>query len=395
MKIRFSWYARCASMALFGVASAFVEAKELIQLQKILFNHVPESPLPNNDKRIELGSLTLYFSGRPDMHLLPQESKNANRVVFFIPQVELKDAGLKKTVASMRRAPTQGFHCILEEKKFPVNGVMLTLDIDDPQKIAYSYDSVETVGMNPGVVFTFFNRTLINELKAKTVGKGLLRMACSQKKNTVVLDCGHGGLDKGAAPYKGIEEKNITLAVGREVADLLKKKGVTVILTRANDATRSLDERAAIALKVMPTLFVSLHANASPRTSALGIETHVMNPLLFSRVRDTFTSEERSFSHTFFAERCSLSADCGREIQRDLVSAAVAKNPETIDRGVKQSVIYVLLGSRVPAVLVEMGFVSHEKEAQLLNSKPYQQQLAHGLCDGIMHALERLQTRIA
>jgi N-acetylmuramoyl-L-alanine amidase len=82
-------------------------------------------------------------------------------------------------------------------------------------------------------------------------------------------------------------------------------------------------------------------------------------------------------------------------IQHDLVQSAVIKNKETIDRGVKQSMTYVLLGSRVPAVLVEMGFVSHEHEARLLNSRLYQEQLALGLYNGIVHALERVEMRVA
>lgn len=375
--------------------SGLAQAKELIQMQKILFNHVAETAQTAGDeKRIELGSLILYFSERPVIHTLPHEKGIKSKVIFFIPQVEIKDALLKKTVAKMHREQAGKFHIMLEEVKTPVRGMTLTLSFD-PVKVAYSYDTFDSIGLSPGVVFTFYNRALIETLKAKSADKGLLRMACSEKKKTVVLDCGHGGSDKGAAPFKGVEEKNITLAVGLKVADLLKKKGVTVVLTRSRDVTRLLDERADVALKVRPHLFVSLHANASLSGSSQGIETFHVNTAQLSRVRSTLSSNECIIADKLFCNRCSLSAECAQIIHRDVVTAAAGKNPTVGDRGVKQSFVSVLLGSRVPAVLVEMGFVSHPGEARLLMSQSYQDQLAKGLCKGIITALDRVAAQVA
>jgi N-acetylmuramoyl-L-alanine amidase len=383
-----------------GLAQAkdFIEPKKRkfasIEMQKILFNHVPEeTSVTGDERRIELGSLTLYFSERPVINTLPSEKKSVNQVVFFIPHVELKDAALKKTVAKMHRQ-TGAFHITLEEAQFPVKGMRLILSFD-PVKVAYSYDTFDSISLSPGVVFTFYNRALIETLATKSADKGLLRMACSEKKKTVVLDCGHGGLDKGAAPFKGVEEKNITLAVGLKVADLLKKKGIDVVLTRSRDVTRLLDERADIALRVQPALFVSLHANASLRESAQGIETFHVNTAQLSRVRGTLSSNECKITDKLFCNRCSLSADCAQIIHHDILTAAAGKNPAVSDRGVKQSFVAVLLGSRVPAVLVEMGFVSHPGEARLLMSQQYQDQLAKGLCKGIITALDRVAARVA
>jgi N-acetylmuramoyl-L-alanine amidase len=399
MKARNTEHARCHYVVLLCTVwcgffqGGFIQAKELIQLQKILFNHVPESTQATVDeRRIELGSLTLYFSERPVVNTLPSE-KSVHQVVFFIPHVELKDAALKKTVAKMHRQ-TGAFHIALEEAQYPVKGMRLILSFD-PVKVAYSYDTFDSISLSPGVVFTFYNRALIETLAIKSADKGLLRMACSEKKKTVVLDCGHGGLDKGAAPFKGVEEKNITLAIGLKVADLLKKKGIDVVLTRSRDVTRLLDERADIALRVQPTLFVSLHANASLRGSAQGIETFHLNKPLLNHVRGTLRSDERCITDELFCNRCSVSADCARVIHRDLVNAAAGKNAAVCDRGVKQSLAYVLLGSRVPAVLVEMGFISHPGEAKLLISRSYQEQLANGLCSGIITALDRVAARVA
>jgi len=95
---------------------------------------------------------------------------------------------------------------VLKEVKTPVKGMTLTLSFD-PVKIAYSHDTFDSISLSPGVVFTFYNRALIKDLAVRSADKGLLRMACSEKKKTVVLDCGHGGVDKGAAHFKGVEEK--------------------------------------------------------------------------------------------------------------------------------------------------------------------------------------------
>lgn len=396
MKALYSIHARYYYAVLVGTVwcglfqGRLVQAKELIQLQKILFNHVPEMAQATPDeKRIELGSLTLYFSERPTIHTLPGKKEAVNRVVFFIPQVELKDAALKKRVAKMHREQASAFHIKLEDTNYPVKGMTLTLSFD-PVKVAYSYDTFDSISLSPGVVFTFYNRALIQDLTTKSADKGLLRMACSEKKKTVVLDCGHGGSDKGAAPFKGVEEKNITLAVGLKVADFLKKKGVNVVLTRSNDVTRGLDERADIALKLQPSLFISLHANASVKESAQGIETFCLTPSLLSHVRGTLPVNERRVADEFFCERCSLSAECAEVIHRGIMTAAAAKNPAVYDRGVKQSLSSVLLAARVPAVLVEMGFVSHQNEARLLTNRHYQEQLAEGLCEGIIAALHRV-----
>jgi N-acetylmuramoyl-L-alanine amidase len=91
-----------------------------------------------------------------------------------------------------------------------------------------------------------------------------------------------------------------------------------------------------------------------------------------------------------FCRRCSLSEKCAQVIHRGVVSAAADTNAAVCDRGVKQSFAYVLFGSRVTAVLVEVGFVSHPKEVRLLMSQQYQERLARGLCGGIVSALERV-----
>jgi len=183
------------------------------------------------------------------------------------------------------------------------------------------------------------------------------------------------------------------LAVGLKVADLLKKKGIEVVLTRSRDITCGLDERADVALKVQPALFVSLHANASLRQTAQGIETfHVHKPLL-SHVRDSLCSDERAIVDKAFCHRCALSAESAQIIHSDLVHAALQKNSAVVDRGVKQSLAYVLLGARVPSVLVEMGFVSHQAEARLLVNHQYQEQLSVGICKGIVTALDRMSVQ--
>lgn len=397
----------CYKISLSGVFAllfcGIVQAKEALQIQKILLNQVPVVDAQSN--RIELGSLILYFSEKPVIHTLPQEKNGANKVVFFIPQAEIKDPALRKIVTKLYKDESKiskgkltnsdrgneppVFRVMFEEVMYPVKGVKLTV-LCNPDKVAYTYDTFDSISLSPGVAFTFYNRSALQHLASKSADKGLLRVACCEKKKTIVLDCGHGGSDKGAAPFKGIEEKNITLSVGLKVADLLKKKGIAVVLTRSHDATRSLDERSQIALNHRPELFVSLHANSSLKPTAQGIETFYVHQSLLHRIKDTLRAEEGLTINTLVADRCRESASCAQAVHEHLVAAAAKKNGTLIDRGLKQSLSSVLLGAQTPGLLVEMGFVSHPAESRLLINRDYQECLAKGISEGIVAALDRV-----
>lgn len=189
----------------------------------------------------------------------------------------------------------------------------------------------------------------------------------------IVLDFGHGGHDSGARGGQ-IYEKDVVRKVGLKLAKLLSDKGYRVHLTRENDEFVPLDRRTYFAnLYTNASLFVSLHANHANRSEVVGIETHCLDDALLKKLEPFSEFDELSFN--------SHNIRLAQIVHNHLLDAA-AKYGAT-DRKVKKSVAQVLLGVEIPAILIELGFLSNPQEAQLLNSPDYQFQLAQGIYHGI------------
>ncbi|NOZ93254.1 MAG: N-acetylmuramoyl-L-alanine amidase [Acidobacteria bacterium] len=213
----------------------------------------------------------------------------------------------------------------------------------------------------------------------------------------IVIDPGHGGKDSGAVSGSGLEEKNLTLAVARRLARVLRRMGFAVRLTREDDETRALTDRTALANRLDALAFVSLHANASRAASVRGAETYYMSldsasdatAAAVAKLENAAGSTARSGSELDMilwdmaqAEVLNESAQLALSIQRRLNSLL-----NLPDRGVKQAPFVVLTGATMPAVLVEVGFLSNPKEARRLADSAYQDQLAGALATGIAEFL--------
>ncbi len=172
-------------------------------------------------------------------------------------------------------------------------------------------------------------------------------------RRLVVLDSGHGGKDPGTDKYR-IYEKTINLSVARKVAQILRTKGVAVMLTRSDDTFIELNERAAIANRAGATLFVSIHADSSPDGSVHGFSAYVA----------------RSPSQQSVA--------AARAILRRLAGTTGA-----VDRGLKMADYRVLVRTTCPSVLVELGYLSNGFEAVKLADAGYQARLADAIAQGV------------
>jgi N-acetylmuramoyl-L-alanine amidase len=211
---------------------------------------------------------------------------------------------------------------------------------------------------------------------------------------TIVVDAGHGGEETGARGQGGTMEKDVTLAIARRLKAAIENRlGVRVLLTRDADQTVPLDDRAALANSNKADLFVSLHANASVRKDAIGAE-------IFYLSADESGDEARRAA----GARQTLPALGGgtRDIEMILWemaqvrylsdSAALAGALEEQFRGrvrlnthpVQQAPFRVLAGANMPAVLVELGFLTNPDEEQQLLSDAYQSILVQALVDGIL-----------
>ncbi len=210
----------------------------------------------------------------------------------------------------------------------------------------------------------------------------------------IVIDPGHGGDDTGAVGPDGRLEKDLVLQVARRVAGALEARGHTVRLTRTGDETRALTDRTALANRVGAKAFISLHANASTVSAVRGAETYYMS-----------LDESASDAHAAATAELENRAGNGRHertaldlILWDLAQAEVLNESARLalvvqrrlnallglkDRGVKQAPFVVLTGATMPAVLVEVGFLSNPDETRMLADSDYQQRLAEAIALGI------------
>jgi N-acetylmuramoyl-L-alanine amidase len=209
---------------------------------------------------------------------------------------------------------------------------------------------------------------------------------------TVIIDPGHGGEDHGAEGPGGLREKNVTLALARRLAARLRGDlGCRVVLTRDGDIAVSLPERTAIANREEADLFISLHANAAPARLAAGYETFVLSATASDaesrRIADAENAAgregsaalasgflEQTLQDLIHAESMEESARFASLVQQSLGVALPSEN-----RGVKQAPFWVLAGARMPAVLVEIGFLTNPAEAKRLGNTNVQEEVARAI----------------
>ena len=203
------------------------------------------------------------------------------------------------------------------------------------------------------------------------------RVANAGKIRTVVLDPGHGGYDKGAICRYG-SEKNFALDVARQLRPLLQSKGLRVIMTREGDYFVPLEVRAQIANAARDSIFVSIHFNATDRDpSATGFEIFSFTPRGAPSTSDnwvTSTSASVQAGSQVDAQSMALSA-C-------IYHSLLGHIPE-FDRGIKRARFAVLRQTKVPAVLVEGGFLTERGESRLIAKKDWRGRLAQAISVGI------------
>ena len=179
------------------------------------------------------------------------------------------------------------------------------------------------------------------------------------KGATVMLDAGHGGSDTGAIGVSKVYEKDITLSVTKRVQQRLESMGIKVLMTRENDRFVSLGERADLANKLLPSVFVSIHANSIPDPSFTGVMTF--------HFKDS---------------------EAGR-LLANLIHGELLSRTGAVDKGVRTANFFVLRETVVPAVLVEIGFLTNEYEETKLKDPFYQDIIAEAVSRGVFNYLQK------
>jgi N-acetylmuramoyl-L-alanine amidase len=214
------------------------------------------------------------------------------------------------------------------------------------------------------------------------------------KVRRVVVDAGHGGKDTGAVGPHGVREKDLTLSIARKVAARLKALGFAVAMTRRGDTFVSLDERTRIANEARADLFVSIHCNAARKRKLEGVETWTLN-VASDRYARRLAAFENAESDRTVSDLRLILADLATKANatdaRDLAQSVQASLMRTLrgrvgpvrDHGVKQALFYVLLGTHMPSILVETGFISNPAEEARLRSSRFQEGTAEAIARGV------------
>jgi N-acetylmuramoyl-L-alanine amidase len=229
------------------------------------------------------------------------------------------------------------------------------------------------------------------------------------RRKILVIDPGHGGVETGATGPTGLREKEVTLDLARRVQRRLQRdRNLTVVLTRDTDRLIGLDERTAIANHNRADLFLSIHLNASPRSTAMGAETYFLSNDATDDDARTLAALEND------ASGVQDKIDTGADRNLDLVLWDLAQNQYlaessllaervqwhlnaltgTRDRGVRQAPFRVLMGATMPAVLVEAGFLSNVEEEERFRSTDYRAKVAEAIEAAVrefLRELDRLQ----
>lgn len=173
----------------------------------------------------------------------------------------------------------------------------------------------------------------------------------------ILIDAGHGGSDVGAIGANKTQEKNVVLPLALSLAKYLKAKNIRVVLTRTKDKYISPYGRAKMAAKLKPDFVVSIHANSYSREYVSGVESWVISPKLIKN---------------------KLVAKNSRKLGT-IIQKALVKSTGSTDRGVREGLFTILRYSSVPAVIVEIGFISNKTEEKNMLSSKWRNNLAKAL----------------
>ena len=227
----------------------------------------------------------------------------------------------------------------------------------------FSKNSFQTIG--EGIVNKSYGNYNSNQIQTNS-GWGnseFLRLPDIKRNEFyVVIDPGHGGPDPGAIGLGGLRETDVVLDVSKRVRKLLKEKGVKVRMTRYNEIDLDLPPRVLIANRTEADIFVSIHANASrgKRRDINGLET-----FYYSGWR-------------------------GRLLAKKIQKQILKVSPGSPDRGVRQGRYFVIKNTRMPAVLVEIGFLTGRLDARRLEKSIHRDRIARAIAKGILEYLSRV-----
>jgi N-acetylmuramoyl-L-alanine amidase len=233
--------------------------------------------------------------------------------------------------------------------------------------------------------------------RSKKIPRGALARQLALGVRRIVVDPGHGGKDFGAPGFTpGIHEKDVVLEIAKRVSKKIREElNLEAILTRSDDRYLTLEERTAFANTHGADLFVSIHTNASRDPRAYGTETYFLNlatdneSIRVAAMENATSTKNISDLHSILNDllrnaKINESSRLAEVVQASLMGNLRRRGYDRLkDKGVKQAPFYVLLGARMPSILVETAFISNRDECRLLTSSAFQDHLAESIVKGL------------
>ncbi len=219
---------------------------------------------------------------------------------------------------------------------------------------------------------------------------------------TVVIDAGHGGKDPGTR-HNGILERDVALDLAKRLGKVLRAEGFDVKYTRTGDTFVSLNGRAEIANRHKADIFISLHINASTNAKKTGFETYYLD-VSSSTAAASLASFENMLSNRKLGDLENIITDLmrgarrdesvrlARDVQQKTLSRLAKKGYTMHNGGIRGAPFVVLMGTNMPAVLVEAGYCTNRAEAKRLGSTAFRNAMAQGIADGVLAYAERLRS---
>ncbi|MEX2205127.1 MAG: N-acetylmuramoyl-L-alanine amidase [Myxococcota bacterium] len=221
----------------------------------------------------------------------------------------------------------------------------------------------------------------------------------------IVIDAGHGGKDPGAIGVEKAREAAIVLAISRELERELTRRGFEIVMTRKTDVFLPLEARTDIANRRDADLFISVHANAARNRKLAGVETYLLDTR-YDRQTARVAARENGTTVAQLSELHKILASLrlgnneryaaryAELVQHSLVSRLRKSYPGTVDLGVKRGPFLVLFQADMPAILVEVGFVSNPSEGKRLRTTSFARVAAQGIADGVSAYREQQARRL-
>lgn len=345
---------------------------------------------------VQNGALVLRFSDRIEKNRIRRFALKSNAKGHARSVVDIKGC---RAPFSIKRIKGEGF-VEIRIAQYDPKTVRIVLETEKPYRWNLQTEGEQLALALPGRGKSS-EKPSASVVAASDAGKDPL-MARYRKilDASIVIDPGHGGKDPGAVGRKKLYEKNAVLAIAKALRVALKQRGFNnVHLTRASDKFISLKQRTNFANKKRADLFVSIHANAAPKkskyASSYGIETFFLSPARSKRAKRVAALEnsqsiedmnyysKNTYLNVINREKIIESNKLAIDLQRGILQFLRKQYKNVRDGGVREGPFWVLVGAQMPAVVVEVGYITNKMEGKRLFDPAYQKGLASGMADGI------------